>query len=103
MTDDRHERRLSRAEVKRIRKQLREHDGDNETVLARIGRVISYPPASSGNVKRYRFGMALIVLAVFQLVLFFVLPDDDRRWLFIGFAVLTAAVGARQIDLAKER
>jgi len=46
--------------------------------------------------------MSLMSLAVFQMLMVAVLPDDDRRWLFFGFAWLTLIVGAWQIDKAKK-
>lgn len=94
---------LSKKQVQQIRKQLRALDGEPESLSARIGRMISYPPTVSGNVKRYRFGMALMLLAVFLMLLVIVLPDDDRRWVFAGFAFLMVVVAAWQIDLAKKR
>lgn len=45
-------------------------------------------------------GKLLISLAIFVIASFSVLPDDGRRWLFLGVAVLIAAIGARQIDKA---
>lgn len=98
-----HKSRLSKNQVQQIRKQLRELDGEPESLRARIGRIISYPPSPAGNVRRYRFGMALMLLAVFLMLLVVVLPDDDRRWLFAGFSILMVAVAVWQIDLAKER
>lgn len=98
-----HGSRLSKSQIQKIRKQLRGLDGDAESVVTRIGRVVSYPPRPSGNVKRYRFGMALMLLAVFEMALVVALPADDRRWIFVGFAFLTAAIAAWQIDVAKER
>ena len=95
--------RLTKLQVQRIRKLLRGLDGDVESVAARIGRVVSYPPRPSGTVKRYRFGMALMLLAVFEMLLVVVLPSDEGRWIFAGFAILTLAVAAWQIDVAKER
>ncbi len=94
---------LTKEQVQQIRKQLRELDGEPESLSARIGRIISYPPTPAGNVKRYRFGMGLMLLAVFLMLLVIVLPDDDRRWIFAGFAFLMVAVAAWQIDLAKKR
>ncbi|WP_281439890.1 hypothetical protein [Lysobacter capsici] len=44
-----------------------------------------------------------MLLAVFLMLLVIVLPDDDRRWIFAGFAFLMVAVAAWQIDLAKKR
>lgn len=95
--------RLSPRQIQEIRKQLRERDGKRESAWARIGRVVSYPPSPSGNVKRYRFGVALLLLAIFEMLLVAMLPEDHRRWLFAGFAFLTAAVAAWQIDMAKTR
>lgn len=94
---------LSKNQVQQVRRQLREQDGEEKSLSARIGRIITYPPSPSGNARRYRFGMALMLLAVFLMVLVMVLPDDDRRWLFAGFAFVMVAVAAWQIDLAKER
>ena len=45
-------------------------------------------------------GKLLISLAIFVIASFSVLPDDGRRWLFLGVAVLIAAIGAWQIDKA---
>ena len=94
---------LTKEQVQQIRNQLRELDGKPESLSTRIGRIISYPPTPAGNVKRYRFGMGLMLLAVFLMLLVIVLPDDDRRWIFAGFAFLMVAVAAWQIDLAKKR
>lgn len=94
---------LTKEQVQQIRKQLRELDGEPESLSTRIGRVISYLPIPAGNVKRYRFGMGLMLLAVFLMLLVIVLPDDDRRWIFGGFAFLMVAVAAWQIDLAKKK
>ena len=95
--------RLSRNQVQQIRKQLRELDGERESLVARIGRIISYPSSPSGNVRRYRFGMALMLLAIFLMLLVVVLPEDGRRWLFAGFAFVMVVVAAWQIDVAKEK
>ena len=95
--------RLSKREIQEIRKQLRGLDSDSESPTARIGRVASYPPTASGNVKRYRFGVSLLLLAVFVMLLVVLLPADDRRIYFAAFAFVMVAVAAWQIDLAKER
>lgn len=95
--------RLTGRQIQQIRKYLRGLDGDAESVVARIGRIVAYPPSASGNVRRYRFGVALMLLAIFEILLAVVLPSDDRRWIFVGFSLLTAAVAAWQIDVAKER
>lgn len=97
------EKGLSSREIQEIRKQLRGLDGESESLTARIGRIVSYPPTSSGNVKRYRFGVSLLLLAVFLMLLVVILPSDDRRMYFAGFAFVMVAVAAWQIDLAKER
>lgn len=97
-----HKSRLSKNQVQQVRKQLRELDGEPESFRARIGRITSYPPSPAGNVRRYRFGMALMLLTVFLMLLVMVLPDDDR-WLFAGLSILMVAVAVWQIDLAKER
>lgn len=95
--------RLSEDQVQQIRKQLRELDGERESLVVRIGRIISYPPTPAGNAKRYRFGMWLMLLAVFLMLLVIVLPDDDRRWVFASFAFVMVVVAAWQVDLAKRR
>jgi len=94
---------LTKEQVQQVRKELRELDGERESLSSRIGRVISYPPTPAGNVKRYRFGMGLMLLAVFLMLLVIALPDDERRWMVGGFAFLMVAVAAWQIDLAKKR
>lgn len=94
---------LTSNQVQQVRKQLRELDGKPESVCARIGRISSYPPSPSGNVKRYRLGIALMLLAVFLMLLVTVLPNDEGRWIFAGFAFLLVAIAAWQIDLARDR
>ena len=93
---------LSRHDTQEVRKLLREQDG-KESVASRVGRIMSYPPTPSGNVKRYRFGISLLMLAVFLMLLVVVLPNDDRRLYFVGFAFVMVIVAAWQIDLAKKR
>lgn len=93
---------LSRREVQEVRRTLRELDG-KPSLESRIGKVVSYPPTASGNVKRYRFGISLLLLAIFLMLLVVMLPDDDRRLYFAGFAIVMAFVSTWQIDLAKRR
>lgn len=95
--------KLSKRQVQEIRKQLRGLDGEPESLTNRIGRIVSYPPTPSGNVRRYRFGVSLLLLAVFLMLLVTILPADDRRLYFVGFAIVMVAVAAWQIDLAKKR
>ena len=94
--------RLSQREIQEVRRKLRELDGKS-SLGGRIGRVMSYPPKTSGNVKRYRFGVSLLLLAIFLMLVVVVLPNDDRRLYFAGFAIVMVLVAAWQIDLAKER
>ena len=94
---------LSRRDVQEIRKKLRGVDGDPETLLSRVGRLASYPPTPNGNVMRYRFGVSLLLLAVFLMLVVVILPAGDGRMYFAGFAVATVVVAAWQIDLAKKR
>lgn len=102
MTSRRSKTRLTPQERQAARDQLRKLDNQKpEGIAGRIRRVISFPPAG-GNVRRYRFGIGLILLAIFELALVAVLPSDNRRWLFIGFSYLTALAGAWQIDKAKK-
>ena len=77
--------------------------GKQESIGARIGRIVSYPSSATGNVKRHRFAIALMVLAVFVMQLVFVLPDDSRRWFVAGYAFVMVVVAAWQLELAKER
>lgn len=93
---------LSRRDVQAIRKKLRELDGQ-ESVQSRVGRILSYPPTATGNVKRYRFGVSVLLLAIFVMLLVLVLPNDERRFYFAGFAFVMVIVAAWQIDLAKTR
>lgn len=101
-SDQDNKRGLSRRNTQKVRKLLRERDG-KQSVMSRIGRIISYPSTASGNVVRYRFGVSLFMLAVFVMQLVFVLPDDERRLYFAGFAGVMVAVAVWQIDLAKKR
>lgn len=95
--------RLSRQQIHQIRRQLRGLDGESESLTARIGRIVSYPPTPSGNVRRYRFGVSLLLLPVFLMLLVTILPADDRRLYFVGFAIVMVVVAAWQIDVAKRR
>lgn len=96
-------KRLSERERREIRKMLRRRDSGVGGYVTRLGRVITHPPGEAGDVKRYRFGIAMVGLAIFQMVLVAVLPEDDRRWVFFGFAWITLFVGGWQIDRAKSR
>ena len=102
MNDDR-EPRLSKRQVQRIRKQLRELDGESESVGARIGRIISYPSNPAGNVRRYRFGVALLLLARYVGSLIAALPTDGWRRIFASFAMAMMLIAAWQIDLARKK
>ena len=93
---------LSPREIQEVRRKLRELDG-RPSLKSRIGKVMSYPPTTSGNVKRYRFGVSLLLLAIFLMLVVVVLPNDDRRLYFAGFAVVMVLIAAWQIDLAKRR
>jgi|GEM_PF-4594755 hypothetical protein len=101
MSDDEGSRRLSEKERQVIRRALlRESSGSTRKIVGRIGRVISYPPREEGDVRRYRFGMGMLGLAGLVIVTFFILPNDERRWLFMGAAGVMAGIGAWQIDKA---
>lgn len=93
---------LSPRDVQKIRRRLRKLDG-KESTGDRVGRIISYPPTPTGNAKRYRFGVSLLLLAIFVMLLVNVLPNDDRRLYFAGFSFVMVAVAAWQIDLAKKK
>lgn len=92
---------LSKDETQRVRQQLRAKDGPQAGLVVRIGGIVTNPLKPGGDSKRHRFGVALMVLAVFQMMMLLVLPDDPRRWLFFGFAWLTLLIGARKVDTAK--
>jgi len=94
---------LSTQQIQQIRKQLRGRDVDHQSLGARIGRIISYPTKPQGNVRRYRFGMALLLFSVFLIGLALLIRDADWRWIFVGFAFATVLVAGWQIDLAKDR
>lgn len=98
----RHSRgRLTPQARQAARDRLRELDHQKpEGIAGRIRRAVSYPPAG-GNPKRYRFGIGLILVAVFELALVAALPSDNRRWLFIAFAWITALAGAWQVNKSK--
>lgn len=49
------------------------------------------------NTREWRFGVGMLILSVFVLVLILVLPDIDR-WMFGGFAFVLLCVGAYKID-----
>jgi hypothetical protein len=95
-------RRLTEAERQEVRRILRRRDGGwLRNALLRIGRP---QPAAHADIDwaKHLFGQSLILVGIFVLVLFFVLPVDDRRWVFIGMALLTVAVGAHQVDAARK-
>ena len=103
MTRRRSKTRLTPQERQAARDQLRELDHQKpEGIVGRIRRAVSYP-RGGGNPQRYRFGVGLILVAIFEMVLVVALPHDDRRWLFIAFSWATALAGAWQIDKAKKR
>lgn len=103
MTGSRNKKtRLTPQQRQEVRDSLRSLDKRGpEGPVARLRRVVSYPP-SGGNSQRYRLGVVMLLLAIFQMLMVAVLPDDDRRWVFFGFAWLTLFVGAWQIDKAKK-
>ena len=102
MTGSRTKARLTPQQRQEVRDSLRSVDNEGpEGPIARIRRVVSHPPLG-GNPQRYRFGMSMMLLAIFQMLMVAVLPADDRRWVFFGFAWLTLIVGAWQIDKAKK-
>ena len=50
--------------------------------------------------RQWRFGMALLGLSCLILIIFSLLPHDDRRWAFAAFAALTAFAACWFIDRA---
>lgn len=44
----------------------------------------------------------MVLFAVFQMLMVLVLPNDDRRLVFFGFAWLTLFLGGWQIDKARK-
>lgn len=95
--------RLSERERLAIRRGLRALDHGAEAKIARLGRPLTHPREELGDIRRYRFGIGMVGLAIFQMALVAVLPSDDRRWIFFGFAWLTLFVGAWQIDKARPK
>lgn len=100
--DQAHKPGLSRREIQDVRRKLRDLDG-KASLTSRVGNVMSYPSTTSGNVRRYRFGISLLLLAIFLMLVVAILPNDDRRLYFGSFAIAMALVAAWQIDLAKKR
>ena len=94
---------LTKDETQRVRQQLRAKDGPPAGMISRIGMVLSNPSRVAKDTKRHRFGMALLLLAIFQMVTVLALPDDNRRWLFFGFAWLTMLIGAWHVSQPKSR
>lgn len=103
MAENRERPALTRRQVQDIRLLLRQRDGGARRWIDRIGEVLSYPPNPSGNPRRFRFGISLLFLAIIVMALYPLLPEDDRRHLFLGFAAVMVFVGAWQIDKAKRR
>lgn len=91
--------RLTEHERVQIRKLLRAQDeGGRGSTIGRIGRKLTETSGQRGDVSRYRFGIALCVLAVFLMAWVATLPDGDGRWFFSGIAWITMLVGGWQID-----
>lgn len=103
MSDARGNGPLSERERLAIRRALRARDGGARGRIARLGRVLTHPRHEQADVRRYRFGIAMVGFAIFQMALVAVLPNDDRRWIFFGFAWLTLFVGARHIDKSRTK
>ena len=83
------------------RKFLRVIDGSLKSEIAKLGR----PSSLIGNapdLRRQWFGIELMLLAPFILMLFIILPNDSNRWLIFGFAWLSLFVGAWQVDLSRK-
>ncbi len=93
--------RLTERDRQEARKFFSVYDGSIKSKIARIGRPSSIL-SGTPDVRRHMFGMNLMVLASFILVLFIVIPNDSRRWLIFGFAWLTLLVGAWQVDLSRK-
>lgn len=95
--------RLSERERVAIRKALRARDEGSGSRIARIGRALTHPKNEAGDVRGYRFGIALCVAAIFQMVMVAALPDGEGRWLFFAFAWLTMLLGGWKIEKALGR
>lgn len=95
--------RLSERDRLAIRQRLRALDRGAGATIARLGRPLTHPREELGDVRRYRFGIGMVGLAIFQMILVVVLPNDERRWIFFGFAWLTLFVGAWQIDKSRSK
>ena len=88
---------------KNVRAELYKNDSPPQRVIRRIGRVLSQPPRTGeADVRRYRHGVSLLILAIFVLLLTaIVLPHDNGRWMFGVFAFLLALAGGWQIDRSR--
>lgn len=98
-----HDRDLSKERRQQaIRRELRKNDSALKQLAGRIGRLAAFPPGPNDDVKRYRHGVALIVVAIFVLLLTgLFLPRDNGRWMFGVFGFVLAMAGAWQIDKAR--
>jgi hypothetical protein len=48
----------------------------------------------------HRFGMAVLAVAILVMLIYFALPDDDRRGPFIAFSIALALAGGIFVDRA---
>lgn len=94
---------LSKEAVRAIRRELRKDASVVNKVVSRIGRVVSYPQHPDGDVRRYRFGIGMIAVAILVAVTVWILPRKEGTWLFLAFAWLLAGVGAWHIDKAQRK
>lgn len=86
-----------------VRGELHKNDGPIQKIIRPIGRVLTRPPPSGGgDVRRYRHGVSLLILAIFVLLLTALfLPRDNGRWMFGVFGFLLALAGGWQIDRSR--
>lgn len=94
---------LSEDDRRAIRSELRKSSSTINKVVGRIGRLTSYPSSPDGDVRRYRFGIGLIALAILMAITVLILPRKEETWMFLAFAWLLAWIGAWQIDKARPK
>lgn len=87
----------------KMRRILDSHPNTKSGVLTRIGYILRPSEIEQPDQKRFRFGLSLIILSVFIMVLCAALPGGINRWLIFGFAWLTLFIGAWQVDLSRKK
>lgn len=94
-------KQLSEKDRLESRTLLRLYDAILDNDMVKIGRPSSFV-VKLPDVRRQWFGIELMLLAPFILILCMILPNDSNRWLVFGFGWLTLFLGAWQVDLSRK-